>query len=119
MSNIFNGLFDDLLTQVGKQTTNIQRLDEKLKEFAPGSGVEVPIATRDRLGVIKVGNNLEITPDGTLSSTGGGGHGTVYSDEVILRSASYQHAQDAKVQDSLNEIYSLIGDINSVLLGII
>lgn len=114
MSNIFNGLFDDLLTQVGKQTTNIQRLDEKLKEFAPGSGVEVPIATRDRLGVIKVGNNLEITPDGTLSSTGGGGHGTVYSDEVITRNAQYEDPKP-NVQASLDEIYALIGDIKDVL----
>ena len=35
----------------------------------------MPIATRTTLGVIKVGNNLSITQDGTLSATGGGGGG--------------------------------------------
>ena len=79
MSNIFNGLFDNLLNQVGNQTTNIQRLDEKLKEFAPGSG-----------------------------------HGTVYSDEVLIRNAQYPEPKE-NVQESLDEIYALIGDIKNVL----
>lgn len=39
-------------------------------------GGGLPIATTTNLGVIKVGENLTIEPDGTLNATGGGG-GTV------------------------------------------
>lgn len=34
--------------------------------------VNIPIASANDLGVIKVGNNLTIDPDGTLNATGGG-----------------------------------------------
>lgn len=35
--------------------------------------LELPVASETVLGGIKVGNNLEIEPDGTLNATGGGG----------------------------------------------
>ena len=38
---------------------------------------ELPIATQNVLGGIKVGSNLSITYDGVLSSTGSGGGGGV------------------------------------------
>lgn len=37
--------------------------------------VELPIATKTTLGVVKIGENLSISADGTLSATGGGGSG--------------------------------------------
>lgn len=33
---------------------------------------QTPIASEDTLGVVKIGNNLSITEDGTLSATAGG-----------------------------------------------
>lgn len=39
------------------------------------STVNFPIASKTALGCIKVGNNLTISSDGTLSATGGGGSG--------------------------------------------
>lgn len=35
-------------------------------------GADVSIATKDKAGIVKVGDNLEITSDGTLSAVGGG-----------------------------------------------
>lgn len=35
-------------------------------------GADVSIATKDKAGIVKVGDNLEITSDGTLSAIGGG-----------------------------------------------
>ena len=52
-----------------------------------GSGItEIPIASETTLGGIKVGNNLSIAEDGTLSatSTGGGTANNIYSTEEIV-----------------------------------
>lgn len=43
---------------------------------ATGGVVDLPIASSTTLGGIKVGKNLTISEDGTLSATGGGGGGT-------------------------------------------
>ena len=45
----------------------------------------VPIASKDELGVIKVGKNLEITEDGTLNAKAGGGN----ANEIELTWAEY------------------------------
>ena len=60
--------------------------------------------------VHEIQEKLELLNPGS----GGGGHGTVYSDEVITRNAQYDDPQP-NVQASLDEIYSLIGDIKDVL----
>ena len=44
-----------------------------------GSSGDLPIATATTLGGIKVGNNLSITEDGTLSANGGSGGTTDYT----------------------------------------
>ena len=36
-----------------------------------GSSYVLPVATENKLGGIKVGNNLNIEPDGTLNANGG------------------------------------------------
>ena len=48
---------------------------------ATGGVVDLPIASGTTLGGIKVGENLTISEDGTLSATGGGGTGGEVSKE--------------------------------------
>ena len=52
----------------GNQAANKAYVDAKL--------TNLPIATATSLGTVKVGSGLNITADGTLSATGGGGGGT-------------------------------------------
>lgn len=52
---------------------------------------ELPIATQNVLGGIKVGSNLSITQDGVLSSTGGGSGGSVVSVETVLYEGTDYH----------------------------
>lgn len=57
--------------QVGGQDTIAwSNVTEKPSTFTP------PIASKTRLGGVKIGANLEITPDGILSAVTGGGDGT-------------------------------------------
>lgn len=51
---------------------------------ATGGVVDLPIASNTTLGGIKVGENLTISEDGTLSATGGGGGGVTYTAEAPL-----------------------------------
>lgn len=51
---------------------------------ATGGVVDLPIASSTTLGGIKVGENLTISEDGTLSATGGGGGGVTYTAEAPL-----------------------------------
>lgn len=58
---------------------------------AAGGGYVLPAATSNTLGGVKVGSNLSITEDGTLSATGGAASGfdpTTVSDIVIGKGAS-------------------------------
>lgn len=59
---------------------------KKAQESGGGGGggiTEIPIATKDRLGGIKVGANLTITSDGTLNAEAGGG--TVTGETALRR----------------------------------
>ena len=49
-----------------------------------GSSVDIPIAGTSTLGVIKVGANLTIDPDGTLNAQAGGGGATIDDSTVAL-----------------------------------
>ena len=52
----------------------VQNADTSLTELTVQGGLtDVPIASADTLGVVKIGENLSITEDGVLSSTAGGG----------------------------------------------
>lgn len=52
----------------------IQNADTSLTELtAEGGLTDLPIASADTLGGVKIGENLSITADGVLSSTAGGG----------------------------------------------
>lgn len=48
--------------------TNIVNAINEVKEIADNAGGDLPIASADVLGGIKVGENLEITEDGTLNA---------------------------------------------------
>lgn len=62
-------------------------------EIEGGSGgiTEIPIASKDTLGGIKVGANLSITEDGTLNAIGGGSEeGAGYDDVPIYTIVDYE-----------------------------
>lgn len=83
----------------------------------------LPIASTSTLGCIKVGANLGIDPDGTLSATGGGGGGGDYlpGDNIDISAARRISvvAQNAVVRDSTQPVQSgaVYSFINSTLLG--
>lgn len=49
---------------------------------------QLPIASTSSLGAIKIGDNLSITSDGTLSATGGGGGGVTVVDNLTSTSTT-------------------------------
>ncbi len=60
--------------------TEAQALDVNYKmtisaDYDGGSSYELPIASADTLGGVKIGENLEITADGVLNAIGGGSGG--------------------------------------------
>lgn len=77
MSNINDAsVYDDNYTLLSK----IRKLEKRVEELeqsssSGGDSYILPTATATRLGGIKVGENLTVTNDGTLSATGGGGGG--------------------------------------------
>lgn len=56
----------------GKQLSTNDYTDEEKEKLANLELYTLPIASRETLGGIKIGNNLEILADGTLNATGGG-----------------------------------------------
>ena len=60
-------------------------------EGGTGGITEIPIASKDTLGGIKVGANLSITEDGTLNAVGGGSEeGAGYDDVPIYTIVDYE-----------------------------
>jgi hypothetical protein len=115
-------IFQNLVTAVNNQTVLIQSIQSNLDQLEVGGGgtpYELPPATDHSLGGIIVGNNLEITSDGVLSATGGGGPtGPIYAVDVIYDNTT-SGTSATEVQSSLDEIYALIGDVNTVLTSIL
>ena len=114
-------IFQDLVKAVTDQTDSIKLIRSNLDKLEVGGGgtpYELPPATVHSLGGIIVGNNLEITSDGVLSATGGGGPtGPIYAVDVIYDNTT-SGTSATEVQSSLDEIYALIGDVNTVLNSI-
>lgn len=83
--------------------------------------VELPIATKTTLGVVKIGDNLSISADGTLSATGGGGSGINFTTgsglnltsenvlEVVFGNSAGTVCQgnDSRLSDARKNPYSL------------
>lgn len=63
----------------GKNITLTPQDDGTIKIDSTGGLTELPIATATTLGGVKIGNNLSITEDGTLSATGGSSGTTDYT----------------------------------------
>lgn len=61
---------------------------------ATGGVVDLPIASSTTLGGIKVGENLTISEDGTLSATGGGGTGDVTKEQFDALAAQVESLRD-------------------------
>ena len=62
----------------------VQNVDTSLTELTVEGGLtDVPIASADTLGVVKIGENLSITADGVLSSTAGGGDVSASGDNTF------------------------------------
>ena len=113
-------IFRNLVTAINNQTALTQSIESKLNELeVGGGGGSVPIATTTSPGIVQVGNNLTITPEGVLSATGGGGPvGPIHASDVIYDNTA-SGTSVTEVQSSLDEIYALIGDVNTVLNSII
>lgn len=78
---------------VDKVLDAAQRAEDAADRAEGAAGGSVPIATKDCLGVIKVGDGLSITDDGMLSAQGGGS-GTVTPEQV--QEAVNEALQNAK-----------------------
>ena len=73
---------NNLKAEIAARETADASLEQEINNIKDGTTpvpAEVPIASADRLGGIKVGQNLTITPDGVLSATSGGGTGENYT----------------------------------------
>lgn len=71
------------------------------------SDAELPIASKTQLGLIKIGTGFDITADGTINNTGGGGLTEVYWDDIkgkptTFAPSSHTH-QVIKYTDSRDE----------------
>ena len=67
--------------------------------YAPDNSYSLPIASADTLGGIKVGQNLSIDQNGTLSATGGGGGASSLDDLSDVDIASPSDGQVLKYID--------------------
>ncbi len=79
---------NNMITSIGDRVTNVE---SSVKELVDNP-YTLPIASSDKLGGIKVGNNLIIRPDGTLDAQAGGGG----SDPDVV---SYSFKVPCKVYD--------------------
>ena len=71
----------DYWTEADKQEIQ-SYIDSKVPSGGGGGSYVLPAATKSTLGGIKVGSNLSITPDGTLSATVSGGGGAAPAPDV-------------------------------------
>ena len=77
-NNILPATFQDSETYVEQLKVIVDKVNELVDGYnkiveSGGSGYILPVATSEKLGGIKVGENLTITEDGTLNAQAGGG----------------------------------------------
>ena len=82
---------------------------------ATGGVVDLPIASSATLGGIKVGENLTISEDGTLSATGGGGGGTSIDDSTISSTSTWSSSKiNSEINTVANEVVQVQGNVASL-----
>lgn len=78
---------------------------------ATGGVVDLPIASSTTLGGIKVGENLTISEDGTLSATSGGG-GTSIDDSTTSSTSTWSSSKiNSEINTVANEVVQVQGDV--------
>lgn len=90
-NNILPATFQDSETYVEQLKVIVEKVNELVDGYnkiieSGGSGYILPVATSEKLGGIKVGENLTITEDGILNAQAGGGGSTI--------SASVEQTED-------------------------
>ena len=114
----FSGSYDDLTDKPTIPT----KTSDLINDSGYISAATLPIATRTTLGVVKVGNNLSITADGTLSATGGGGGGggaTFYTETLLQGTTQVTFTGLPETGDYVANIYASNGaDYQSLDLSI-
>ena len=81
---------------------------------ATGGVVDLPIASSTTLGGIKVGENLSISEDGTLSATGGGG-GTSIDDSTASSTSTWSSSKiNSEINTVANEVVQVQGNVASL-----
>ena len=90
-NNILPATFQDSETYVEQLKVIVDKVNELVDGYnkiveSGGSGYILPVATSEKLGGIKVGENLTITEDGVLNAQAGGGGSTI--------SASVEQTED-------------------------
>lgn len=96
---------------------------KKAEEAADAAGSIVagtlPVATSERLGGVKIGENLTITEDGTLSARGGVAFETDETLSLDNGVLSVNRAQDVEQDNTLPitsaAVYATVGNINALL----
>ena len=81
-SNVLPATFQDSDTYVEQLKVIVEKVNELVDGYnkiieSGGSGYILPVATSEKLGGIKVGENLTITEDGVLNAQAGGGGSTI------------------------------------------
>ena len=98
----------------------VQNTDTSLTELTVVGGLtDVPIASADTLGVVKIGENLSITEDGVLSSTAGGGDVSASGDNTFTGTNNFNGAVNLNgttIAENLTVTRNLTssGEINAV-----
>lgn len=81
-NNILPATFQDSKTYLEQLKVIVEKVNELVDGYNKiiengGSGYILPVATSEKLGGIKVGENLTITEDGVLNAQAGGGGSTI------------------------------------------
>jgi len=107
----------------GNPTENMQAAT---KQYVDGKLGTLPIATASTLGTVKVGSGLNITADGTLSATGGGGGtgdylplsgGTMSGDIVMSDGTSVDYGSSGSTYNDNGNIVVKAETGNVVAIG--
>lgn len=101
----------------------LNRLSETLDDAIAAAGSIVagtlPVATSERLGGVKIGDNLTITEDGTLSAKGGVAFETDETLSLDNGVLSVNRAQNVEQDNTLPitsaAVYTTVGNINALL----